>query len=151
VATAAGKSGDGGRKRQRKRKQDDVVMAGPIPLLRNTHHQRNIGEPFEEVTAIPPMDVDGLSRIADHPVQVCLTQLMFFLILTFLSRRNALVAFGASSVASHATGRNPARSARPVSRARTGASMSGPSRSAWSSRTPWARVSARFPIIVRLI
>jgi hypothetical protein len=52
-------------------------MAGPIPLLQDTHHQRNVPEPFAETIAPPPMDVDGLSQVVDHPALVSYLFLYF--------------------------------------------------------------------------
>ena len=58
-------------------------MAGPIPLLQDTHHQRNVPEPFAETIAPPPMDVDGLSQVVDHPALV-----IFFPSLSYYSFTN---------------------------------------------------------------
>ncbi|KAJ7204073.1 hypothetical protein GGX14DRAFT_398386 [Mycena pura] len=66
-ASSANRAGDKSRSRKRRRKQAEVEMAGPIPLLQDTHHQRNVPEPFAETIAPPPMDVDGLSQVVDHP------------------------------------------------------------------------------------
>ncbi|KAJ7189352.1 hypothetical protein GGX14DRAFT_408901 [Mycena pura] len=66
-ASSANRAGDKSRSRKRRRKQAEVEMAGPIPLLQDTHHQRNVPEPFAETIAPPLMDVDGLSQVVDHP------------------------------------------------------------------------------------
>ncbi|KAJ7192937.1 hypothetical protein GGX14DRAFT_577777, partial [Mycena pura] len=66
-ASSANRAGDKSRSRKRRRKQAEIEMAGPIPLLQDTHHQRNVPEPFAETIAPPPMDVDGLSQTVDHP------------------------------------------------------------------------------------
>ena len=64
-AGSSGQSdGEGASKRRRK---TPVVMAGPIPLLNNPHHQRNNPERFVETSAPQPIDVDGLSEAAAHP------------------------------------------------------------------------------------
>ncbi|KAJ7222339.1 hypothetical protein GGX14DRAFT_558431 [Mycena pura] len=55
-ASSAQRTGDKSRSRKRRRKQAEVEMAGPIPLLQDTHHQRNVPEPFAETIAPPPMD-----------------------------------------------------------------------------------------------
>ncbi|KAJ7200553.1 hypothetical protein GGX14DRAFT_400550 [Mycena pura] len=60
-ATSIERTGDAGRKQKRRRKQPEVTMAGPIPLLQDSHHQRNV-EHFAETAAPPPMDVDGLIK-----------------------------------------------------------------------------------------
>ncbi|KAJ7197351.1 hypothetical protein GGX14DRAFT_402586 [Mycena pura] len=65
--SSAQRTGDKSRSRKRRRKQAEVEMAGPIPLLQDTHHQRNVPEPFAETIAPPPIDVDGLSQVVDHP------------------------------------------------------------------------------------
>ncbi|KAJ7189897.1 hypothetical protein GGX14DRAFT_580327 [Mycena pura] len=66
-ASSANRAGDKSRSRKRRRKQAEIEMAGPIPLLQDTHHQRNVPEPFAETISPPPMDVDGLSQTVDHP------------------------------------------------------------------------------------
>ena len=58
-------------------------MAGPIPLLQDTHRQRNVSSHFEETTAVPPMDVDGLARAVRQPPRVRGTSLCHLYFLTF--------------------------------------------------------------------
>jgi hypothetical protein len=110
AATSADRSAS--RRRKRRRDKDDIAMAGPIPLLQDTHHQRNVAERFEETVVPPPMDVDGLSRIAEHPALVSHLYFLYSLFTLFLFRRNAAVANAANSVVSRVTRRNSASNAR---------------------------------------
>ncbi|KAJ7199587.1 hypothetical protein GGX14DRAFT_401189 [Mycena pura] len=52
---------------KRRRKVAEVTMAGPIPLHDDPHRKRNNPERFQETTAVPPIDVDGLARVVVHP------------------------------------------------------------------------------------
>ena len=130
-------------------------MAGPIPLLQDTHHQRNVPEPFAETIAPPPIDVDGLSQVVDHPA---LVSSFFFISLNVLYsltnipslfRRNVVAASAANSVASHATSQSSGSRARHALSPSNGAPTYGLLRSACSLRTSWGRVLVCFQTIVR--